>query len=537
MPTAAYVKWIGRFPYLLFIILLISLALPAFSAERFKEADACRDALNQNPERKKVRKNWEQCVEEYKTRTFAPSSDRDNAAAFYKIGRLHQELYLYSNLLDDLEKARQWYKKVVQAAPEHPLSTDAKLQMEKLEPLLGPSFPKTGEDDADPVQKPEAGKRPDSAAGTSSVIKTDLATIANVRHWTYPKYTRVVIDLDRPVSYHIDRRGSAEVISVQLSGARLGELFKKSRLITVKDGVLKKIEISQNGIDQVEVLLTFKKLGPHKAVPLVDPDRLVIDTFHKTDPANPKQGVDLSDQVNTPTPPPIPPPPSFEIRTIVIDPGHGGKDPGAIGSRGLTEKEVVLDVSLRLKDLIKKRLKKEVVMTRDRDVFIPLEERTILANEKNADLFISVHANSSPKRHTQGIEVYLLGRATDENAIATAARENATSQKAVLDFQEIILNDLERDFTLNESLEFAHFTQNAFVENLIPEYPTVSLGVKRAPFFVLAHTKMPSILAEISFISNPVEEKRLRNGSYRQKVAEALFKGVEQYLHSFSAGP
>jgi len=174
-------------------------------------------------------------------------------------------------------------------------------------------------------------------------------------------------------------------------------------------------------------------------------------------------------------------------------------------------------------------------MTRHDDVFIPLDERTLLDNNKKADLFVSVHDNSSQKRNTQGIEVYLLGRATEENAIAVAARENATSHKDALDLQEVILNDLQRDFTLNQSLEFAHFTQNSFVHNLIPAYPTETLGVKRAPFFVLAHTNMPAILAEISFISNPVEEKRLRNPNYRQKVAEALFIGIKEYIHSLES--
>lgn len=226
----------------------------------------------------------------------------------------------------------------------------------------------------------------------------------------------------------------------------------------------------------------------------------------------------------------------FEIKTIVIDPGHGGKDPGATSKSGLKEKEVVLDISRRLKKLIQKRLKKKVIMTRNRDIFIRLKKRTQIANENNADLFISVHVNSSPLRHTKGIEIYLLGRASDKGAIATAARENAASKEEAFDFQEMILNDLEREFMMNASLELAHFTNDAIVKNLISKYPTPALGVKKAPFFVLAHTNMPAILAEISFLSNRTEEKRLRSKSYRQRVAESLFKGVEGYIKSLQAG-
>lgn len=491
----------------LFLLSAIVLAMPAASpaiAEEIKEADACRDDLRASPDRKKLRENWERCIQKYEeTRAFK----QNDGAVLFEIARLYQELYLYSDRKEDLQNAREHYRKISEESSDSSLWKEARRQIDRIEALVGPA----------PPSAPEA---------------TPLSNISNIRHWAYPDYTRVVVDLDRPAPFKVEK-SSPTSLTVRLSDAVLGDLFKKNRSIVVRDGPLKRIEAKQNGRNTVDVVLTFKPLGAHKVIPLSDPDRVVIDV------ANGKQKTVTSPAKEEDAEPDgtalLPPPSLFTIKTIMIDPGHGGKDPGAIGVNGLEEKEVVLDVSLRLKNLIEKNLKKKVIMTRDQDVFISLDERTLLANAEKADLFISVHANASPKRNTQGIEVYFLGRATDDRAIEVAARENATSEKAARDFQEVILNDLERDFNVNASLELAHITEGAFVEHLISKYPTTSLGVKRAPFYVLAHTNMPAILAEISFLTHPAEGKRLRNAAYRQKIAESLFRGIERYLDSAQA--
>jgi N-acetylmuramoyl-L-alanine amidase len=530
---------IRRSPYLAFLFisfcwLLFSTPRSAMAVlESLQEADACRDGLKEKPEQKKTLSHWEACIERYKSFSSLP---KDKSRAPYEIGRLYQERYFYSNDSEDLEEAAVYYARYLQTSSEEPPAADAKRQLDKLRRVLGPSVEETiKKETALPVDL-ETNEELTSEVGPviPQGVAQGPAVVANIRNRTYPDYTRVVIDLNRPVLYKT-RSVSSQTLSIILSQATLGELFKRTRTFLVDKGILKKIELKPREQGEIEVLLTFSKLGRHKIIPLTDPDRLVIDLFPTEQESPPKKGTEVEGRVDPPRKKNVIPPPSLQIQTIVIDPGHGGKDPGAIGSHGLTEKEVVLDVSHRLRLLIQKQLKKEVIMTRNDDTFIPLDERTLLANTKKADLFVSVHANSSPKRNTQGIEVYLLGRATDENAIATAARENATSHKAALDFQEVILNDLEREFTLNESLEFAHLTQNAFIETLIPKYPTETLGVKRAPFFVLAHTNMPAILAEISFISNPLEEKRLKNPLYRQKVAEALFIGIKQYIRALEA--
>jgi N-acetylmuramoyl-L-alanine amidase len=215
---------------------------------------------------------------------------------------------------------------------------------------------------------------------------------------------------------------------------------------------------------------------------------------------------------------------------VVIDPGHGGKDPGAIGGKGLQEKEVVLDIGHRLRKLLEQQGHR-VLMTRRGDTFISLDDRARIANREAADLYISIHANSNPKRNVEGVEIYLLGRATDAAARETAARENGGDEVQLNDLEQIF-NDMALDYRINHSISLAHQTRDAFVRTVGKRYRVVDLGVKRAPFYVLMKSSMPSILAEVSFISNPQEEARLRQRAYRQHVAEALYEGIRRYLAS-----
>ncbi len=351
--------------------------------------------------------------------------------------------------------------------------------------------------------------------------RTEVSAIRQLRRGVYPDHTRIVLDLTSPVSYRVVPSAASDQLSLDLSPAIFSKDFVKPD--SFQDPLIEKIEIRENAPEQVHLVLIHKPRDRYRIMSLEHPDRLVIDIYKATAPKKPSKN-DPADSKAPSSP--------FDIQTIVIDPGHGGKDPGAIGAQGLTEKEVVLDVSLRLKMLLQKRLKKKVVLTRAKDLFIPLNERARLANRGKADLFISIHANASPSPQARGVEIYLFGRATDATALATAARENAASHQTALDFEKMILNDMERDFTLNASLEFAHYTRDAFLSNLASKYQTLFLGVKHAPFYVLAHTQMPAILAEISFISNPREEALLQDNQYRQEIAEALYEGVSDYLRA-----
>ena len=221
-------------------------------------------------------------------------------------------------------------------------------------------------------------------------------------------------------------------------------------------------------------------------------------------------------------------------RTIVIDAGHGGHDPGTIGPNGLQEKDVVLDVALRLEKMVRARLGAEVILTRGTDVFVPLEERTAIANSKGADLFLSIHANSSRSRSGKGVETYFLSFANDSHAEAVAARENAISAATMKDLQNLV-KAIALNSKLDESRDFASSVQEAMIANIKPYYPGIQdRGVRTAPFYVLIGANMPSVLAEIAFVSHPEEERLLRKTEHRERVAMSLFEGVRAYLETLN---
>ena len=224
----------------------------------------------------------------------------------------------------------------------------------------------------------------------------------------------------------------------------------------------------------------------------------------------------------------------LKLRRVVIDAGHGGHDTGTISRSGLKEKDLVLDVALRLGALIEDRLGSEVVYTRSDDTFIPLEDRTAFANRQKADLFLSIHANSSPAKSAAGMETFYLNFTTSKDDLDVAARENASSEKSIHD-----LSDLVRRITLQdkveESRECASRVQKAGFELTSKTHGRVrNRGVKKAPFVVLIGARMPSVLVEIGFLTNTKEESLMKKAEHRTKIAEALFKGVSRYADSLS---
>ena len=224
----------------------------------------------------------------------------------------------------------------------------------------------------------------------------------------------------------------------------------------------------------------------------------------------------------------------LKVGRIVIDAGHGGHDTGTIGPSGLLEKDLVLDVSLRLGRMLKGKMGADVIYTRDDDTFIPLETRTAIANQQQADLFISVHANSSQDPSARGVETYYLNFNPSPDALEVAARENAVSEKSVHELGDLVKKIALRE-KVEESREFAADVQRSLYQGLAGKEKTMrDRGVKKAPFIVLIGANMPSILAEISFVSNPGDERRLQSPEYRQKIAEALYKGVARYINGLS---
>jgi N-acetylmuramoyl-L-alanine amidase len=224
----------------------------------------------------------------------------------------------------------------------------------------------------------------------------------------------------------------------------------------------------------------------------------------------------------------------LKIGKIVIDPGHGGHDTGTIGPNGLEEKDLVLEVGRRLGKLLEARLGAEVVYTRSDDTFIPLETRTAIANQEQADLFVSIHANSSRDPDARGVETYYLNFTSSPEALEVAARENAVSDKSIHELQDLVKKIALKE-KIDESREFAADVQTALHSGLASKSPGIrDRGVKKAPFIVLIGANMPSILAEISFVSNPGDERRLETSDYRQRIAESLYRGISKYVSGLS---
>ncbi len=351
-------------------------------------------------------------------------------------------------------------------------------------------------------------------------------TIQGIRASTYESHTRVVVDLKAPFEYTQDRISDPDRLFFDLKGCLLPKKVKRS--ISIKDGILNTVRVAQYNRDTVRIVLDIHKLGKYYSFMLDDPYRLVIDVYssrdalvHKPEKNQKKKYDDFQKQFNA-------------VKTVVIDPGHGGKDPGAVGPRGLQEKDITLQVGKKLGKILKKEHGMNVVYTRKKDVFVPLNSRTHIANSHKADLFISVHVNSSRKRNTRGIETYFLNWTNDREAMRVAARENKISVKKMKKIQnetQFILADLARKNKNEESMRLAHSVQNSMITTLNKQYGKIeNLGVKYALFYVLVGAQMPSILVEVSFISNKVEEKRLSTEAYKNKIAEAIAGGINAYI-------
>jgi N-acetylmuramoyl-L-alanine amidase len=360
---------------------------------------------------------------------------------------------------------------------------------------------------------------------TSLVIASGRIEVKGIRYWSSPDYTRIVVDLSDPIEFSKNRLSNPDRLFFDLKDTTMAKDIETK--LPIGDGILKAVRAGQFKPDTVRVVLDLENISDFNTFMLDSPARLVIDVYGTGREMKKPEAV-------------------LAKRRIIIDPGHGGHDPGAVGYKGLYEKDVVLDIALKLKKLLLSDPLNEVFLTRETDVFIPLEERTVIANKKNADLFVSIHANASPKRKTRGIETYLLNWTNDVEAMRVAARENAISLKKMkemqkkMDILEIIKSDLVRENKRDESIKLAHYIQKSMVSTLNNgnnNKEILDLGVKQALFYVLFGARMPSVLVEVSFISNPEEEKLLSQESYRIQIAKAIAEGLNKFSTSIPSIP
>lgn len=380
--------------------------------------------------------------------------------------------------------------------------------------------------------------RPSRSLTNSKTPKVNAApaslapvTIKNFRALTSPEKARLVLDLDRQVQPIEQREDNPDRVVIALPNTSISRTARTK----LDDGTVPSpFSVTQTDTPTVAVSLPTTSVRTYRQFTLTNPPRLVIDvTFPvEDDPPSSPDSPDAEESLLSSIPPPDQPvvPPSKDHITIIIDPGHGGKDAGALGKRRTKEKDITLKVGLMLRDLLKKQSGVRVLMTRDRDVFIELEERAKFANSENADLFVSIHVNSHPSRSVKGLEVYHFGEATDERALEVAARENGTPLNSTGVGWEYLVADLLTTKKIESSLELAWTAKEAMVTHMKRRYAVDDHGVKTAPFYVLRFTSMPSILAEIAFISNPDEESLLRKHTFVKDVAVSLYQGITSFL-------
>ena len=427
-----------------------------------------------------------------------------------------------------------------------------------------------------PATTATTSTRPSSPGGA--------VTIRDIKRTVTVEGVRVSIELDGEATYHAERLENPRRVFFDIKGARAATPLFESGL-KFQDNPVREIRLGRHP-NATRIVMDMEGAENYSVFTLYNPFRIVVDFQRRADAAP------MSSAVLTPPPSPVPAPPekllppptavaaaapretpsqsldsatpadvkpvlarpitapspalpsvnrdgSFSmarqlglgVSRIVIDAGHGGHDPGAMAN-GLSESELTLDVANRLTKLLQKQEGVEVVMTRSADVFVPLEERTAIANREGADLFLSIHANASRNAKAHGVETYYLNFATNPEAEAVAARENAGSAQTMHRLPEIV-RAIALNNKVDESRDFAAIVQRAMVRRLATRNKNLrDLGVKQAPFVVLIGAAMPSVLAEISFVTNRQEGTLLKTGAYRQHIAEALLDAVLRYQQS-----
>jgi N-acetylmuramoyl-L-alanine amidase len=574
----------------LFFSGFVETGMASVPKEKYLAADSAFKTLRHSPDRRQNVSEWLRCIQQYETIYKTHPESAWAPAGMYRAAELYLELSALSG--DDLFRTRaiDLLVRIRNKYPSSAYNLRAETQLETLSenpdpqahpsrhirskkaetrktdlPLTddhsrpgGPSDPDADFDRQTAMLEATLqdldSKKPDALSANDSSPDPDAAEkeayITDLRFWSNPEYSRIVINAsrERTFSHHLLKKDpnlniDFQRLYVDIPRAVLGK--EVAEHTPINDDLLKQARAGQYLPQTVRVVVDIKSFENYKVFSLNDPFRIVIDVWGKgagsEGPALAYPGVSETGD------PPAAGPMTTDnlkssniarqlalgVQTIVIDPGHGGSDPGAPGYiQGVWEKDIVLQLGKILAEKLRDRLQCTVILTRDRDIRLSLEERTAIANTQRADLFISLHTNAAQNKNLAGIETYLLNLATDEQAIAVAARENATSKKNISDL-EFILSDLMKHAKIGESTRLAHDVHQAMIQGMRKKYSGINdLGVKQAPFYVLLGARMPSILIETSFISNKIECERLLDPVYQQALCNAIADGVQTYVEA-----
>ena len=391
-----------------------------------------------------------------------------------------------------------------------------------------------------------ARRAPGELPKAANAEALDSTTIRGVQREVLPEAVRVTVELDREVPFYQERLDNPSRLFFDLKNTQTVRTLVDATFRYDSD-VVREIRLGRHPDNTTRIVLDLDGVSRYSVFTLYEPYRIVIDCERAgaTTSAAPERPAVKDENAAKPAVAPAPIAPAVNsggkfsvarqlglgISRIVIDAGHGGHDPGAIAF-GISESELVLDVALRLEKMLQQRPGVETVLTRRTEEYVTLEERTDIANRESADLFLSIHANASANATAHGVETYFLNFALNPQAEAVAARENAASGRTMNSLPGII-KAITLNSKRNESRDFAALVQQSMVRGLRPANKTLKdLGVKQAPFMVLIGATMPSVLAEISFVTNRQEARLLRTSAYRQKIAESLLAGILRYQNA-----
>lgn len=550
----------------IFSLTLLGYPAPLLARDSYQSIRSDYQALSTTPQLQRQRNNWEKIIKRFDQYVRENPGAPEVEKALYLKARTWDGLSLASGSLEDAREAINHYLAFSDRFSSSFLADDALYNAAQIAELrlndpstaaryhqwLVDQYPQ-----GDMVKSsskrlavlPEPMSQPrDVKAAEAAENRGSAPALERIRFHTGPKYTRVVLDLTAPVAPepHL-LKGENPRIYFDLLYTEIAPQLDTD--IPILNGLVKRVRTSRFDEQRTRVVIDLNRQSDYRMVTLDNPFRVVVDVQGQPQSPDatarqpvlrslPAAGDDsiagiLTQNPDRPTPLHVPQSGKQDgIKLIVIDAGHGGRDPGAIGPNRIMEKQVTLEMAKRLAERLRKELGVKVLLTRSDDRFIELRERTAYANRVGADLFISMHANASPNNRAYGLETYFLNLAKNDQAAEVAARENGTSLEEVSNL-EAILFDLMANAKINESSRLAAEVQQALVAGLRPHYSRIKdLGVRQGPFHVLLGATMPSVLVEAAFISNHREEKRLRTRQYQDRVAAAIVSGVKKYANT-----
>lgn len=552
---------------LFFVLLILPFGFSSVaSAESYSSLRHDYQQLSQSLQLQRQRLNWERLIDRFERYISQNSGNAELEKAYFLKARTWDGLSLASGREADAREAVKDYLLMAERYPDSHLSDDAlfhagQVSEDRLDDKTAARLYYQRLVTQMPVgdMAEEAAKRlavlPQAAITTSVQAEDandvdyhavgDVPRLEKIRFWSGPEYTRVVLDLTAPVvsTPHYLKGDNPRLYFDLLYTKPVDGL---ADVVAIRNGLVKQVRASLFDEQRTRVVLDLNRVVEYKLATLENPHRLVIDILGhpqqlalSSEPADSSVTVSAEDDsiasiLNSSSDrmPTLHVPQEKKdegVRLIVVDAGHGGRDPGAIGPHNIQEKDVTLMLAKALATALRQKLGVKVLLTRSDDRYLELRERTDYANRVGADLFISLHANASPSGKAYGLETYFLNLSKNNQAAEVAARENGTSLQDVGNL-EAILFDLMANAKINESSRLAAEVQQAMVAGLRPHFSRIKdLGVKQGPFHVLLGATMPSVLVEAAFISHPREEKRLTSNDYQKQVAAAIVNGVKNY--------